>query len=99
MCGQSLKAQFLLLQLRASHEFCAVIGLTRALSHLPLAPRRRVLGLSRPDAAPGGAGVALGGGISPLAVARIVARVAGTHHRLAEIASLGLAGRGTSRAY
>src|ERR1044072_2261943 len=68
-------------------------GLCPSLPHLLLPPNLRLLERAGPDAAFGRAGVALGGGVAPLAVARIVTRIARAHHCLAEIVSLGLAGR------
>src|SRR5688572_13013407 len=59
---------------------------------LPLAPALRLLERAGPDAALRRARLALGISIVSAAVARVVARVARPHHRVAEIAAHDLAG-------
>src|SRR5207302_1736570 len=56
-------------------------------------PRGRRLERACPQAAPGGAGVAFGGGVAAVAVFGKLDGVAGTHHRLAEVAAVGGAER------
>src|SRR5262245_4070866 len=97
LCGSGRRFQGLLHAVRPPRRCEPARLLSGSSAHLAAPPCLRLLERAGPDPAFGGARLALGVRIAAAAVARVVERMAGAHHGVAEIASVRRASRDLAR--